>query len=86
MRYESSNRPYLTIGYYGPFRFEQSSQPSHLVAEGLDLNNLITIEEVGQIFISKRTFDLLDLFCSYLGIIAGDIAVKYMEREKVKRL
>ncbi|MFH2044250.1 MAG: VanZ family protein [Pseudomonadota bacterium] len=43
---------------------------------------LITIEEVSQIFISKRTFDLLDLFCSYLGIIAGDITVKYMKRER----
>ncbi|MBU1053597.1 MAG: VanZ family protein [Proteobacteria bacterium] len=43
---------------------------------------LITIEEVSQIFISNRTFDLLDLFCSYIGIIAGDLTVKYIKRER----
>ncbi|MCW5202805.1 MAG: hypothetical protein QTN59_08595 [Candidatus Electrothrix communis] len=36
----------------------------------------ITGEEISQIFIANRTFDLIDLFCSYLGIIAGDIPAR----------
>ncbi|CAK8724561.1 VanZ family protein [Candidatus Electrothrix aarhusensis] len=36
----------------------------------------ITAEEISQIFIASRTFDLIDLSCSYLGIIGGDIAVR----------
>ena len=37
----------------------------------------ITLEEISQIYIPSRTFDLLDLFCSYLGIVAGDLGVRY---------
>lgn len=37
----------------------------------------ITLEEFSQIYIPSRTFDLLDLSCSYLGIIAGDLGVRY---------
>ncbi|MCI5167553.1 MAG: trypsin [Candidatus Electrothrix sp. GM3_4] len=42
----------------------------------------ITAEEISQIFISTRTFDLIDLSFSYLGIIGGDIAVRLL---KIKR-
>ena len=38
---------------------------------------LITVEEFSQIFVSSRSFDLLDLACSYIGVIVGDIGVKY---------
>ena len=37
----------------------------------------ITLEEFSQIYIPSRTFDLLDLFCSYLGIVAGDLGVRF---------
>ena len=36
----------------------------------------ITAEEISQMFLANRTFDLIDLSCSYLGIIGGDIFVK----------
>jgi len=42
--YEPSKRPYLTIGDYGPFHFDQSSQPTRLVAEGLDLNKTYRVK------------------------------------------
>jgi hypothetical protein len=42
----------------------------------------ITAEEISQIFIASRTFDLIDLSCSYLGIIAGDIAVRLVKRKQ----
>ena len=41
--YQPSNRPYLTIGDYGPFHFEQSSQPCRLVAGGLDLKKVYKV-------------------------------------------
>jgi len=41
----------------------------------------ITAEEISQMFISNRTFDLVDLSCSYLGIIAGDVMVRVLKRE-----
>ena len=42
----------------------------------------ITAEEISQVFIANRTFDLVDLFCSYLGIIAGDVVVRGLERKR----
>jgi len=35
---------------------------------------LTTLEEISQRFIAGRTFDLLDLACSYLGIVLGFLA------------
>jgi polysaccharide biosynthesis protein VpsQ len=43
---------------------------------------IITAEEFSQIFISNRSFDLLDLFCSYAGIFIGDFTVKYYHKFK----
>ena len=42
----------------------------------------ITAEEISQMFIASRTFDLIDLSFSYLGIIAGDIAVRSLQRKR----
>jgi len=42
----------------------------------------ITVEEISQIFIANRTFDLIDLSCSYLGIIAGDVAAMVLKRKQ----
>ena len=42
----------------------------------------ITAEEISQMFIANRTFDLIDLSCSYLGIIAGDVAVRVLKRKQ----
>lgn len=42
----------------------------------------ITAEEISQIFIANRTFDVIDLSFSYLGIIAGDIAVRLLKRKQ----
>ena len=43
----------------------------------------ITAEEISQIFIASRTFDLVDLSCSYLGIIAGDVGMKLFKKGKM---
>ncbi len=40
----------------------------------------ITVEEFSQVFIASRTFDLGDLFSSYLGIFLGNIAARYFDR------
>ena len=42
--YENSKRPFLTIGHYGPFYFDQANQPTRLVAEGLDLNKTYKVK------------------------------------------
>lgn len=42
----------------------------------------ITGEEVSQVFIASRTFDLVDLSCSYLGILAGDVTVRVLQRKQ----
>lgn len=42
--YAPSNRPYLTIGDYGPFHFEQTNQTCRLVAEDLDLNKVYRVK------------------------------------------
>ncbi|MCI5162450.1 MAG: hypothetical protein D3917_10635 [Candidatus Electrothrix sp. AX5] len=42
----------------------------------------ITAEEISQIFIANRTFDLIDLSCSYLGIIGGDIFVRLLKKKR----
>lgn len=36
---------------------------------------LISLEEFSQIFISNRSFDLMDLCCSYLGVMCGHLAI-----------
>lgn len=42
----------------------------------------ITAEEISQLFLAHRTFDLIDLLCSYFGIIAGDVAVSVLKRKE----
>ncbi|WP_339137355.1 MAG: hypothetical protein WGN25_04955 [Candidatus Electrothrix sp. GW3-4] len=42
----------------------------------------ITAEEISQMFLANRTFDLIDLSCSYLGIIAGDVGVRVLKRKR----
>jgi VanZ family protein len=42
----------------------------------------IIIEEFSQIFISSRTFDLIDLFCSILGILAAEYLLKIIISRK----
>ncbi|XCN71503.1 MAG: trypsin [Candidatus Electrothrix aestuarii] len=42
----------------------------------------ITVEEISQVFIASRTFDLIDLSCSYLGIVAGDVGVRGLKRKR----
>jgi len=44
----------------------------------------ITLEEISQLFIPMRAFDLLDLICSYLGILLGDVSVRYMIKSRLK--
>ncbi|MCI5130155.1 MAG: trypsin [Candidatus Electrothrix sp. EH2] len=41
----------------------------------------ITAEEISQVFIASRTFDLIDLSFNYLGIIAGDVVVRVLKRK-----
>jgi polysaccharide biosynthesis protein VpsQ len=43
----------------------------------------ITIEEASQILMSNRVFDLIDLLCSFIGILMGDLVVKYIKRKKI---
>lgn len=38
----------------------------------------ITFEEISQILISSRTFDLIDLLCSYVGLFLGDISIRIL--------
>ncbi len=40
----------------------------------------ITAEEISQMFLANRTFDLIDLSFSYLGIIAGDVVVRLLNK------
>lgn len=42
----------------------------------------ITAEEISQMFLAHRTFDLVDLSFSYLGIIAGDVVVRVLKRKR----
>ena len=42
--YEPSDRPYLTIGDYGPFRFEQGKQFSRFVTKDLDINKVYRVK------------------------------------------
>ena len=42
----------------------------------------ITAEEISQMFLANRTFDLIDLSCSYLGIIAGDVVVRMLKMKQ----
>jgi hypothetical protein len=42
--YEPSIRPYLSIGNYGPFYFDQEHQSSRLVLEDLDLKKVYKVK------------------------------------------
>ena len=42
--YEPSTRPYLTIGNYGPFHFEQGNQPFRLIVEDLDIKKVYRVK------------------------------------------
>jgi hypothetical protein len=71
------------------FLANQILHPRHFLVFGkvffvgtLILLVAITAEEISQIFIANRTFDLIDLSFSYLGIIAGDIAVRLLKRKQ----
>lgn len=48
----------------------------------LIVSGFITIEEISQYFLSTRTFNLIDLICSYMGIIGGDASVRLFKRAK----
>ncbi len=41
----------------------------------------ITIEEFHQQSLATRTFDLVDLLCSYIGIFFGDRLAKYSRKK-----
>ncbi|MCA9731091.1 VanZ family protein [candidate division KSB1 bacterium] len=43
----------------------------------------ISFEELTQIFISTRTFDLIDLLFSFMGIITGDLSARIFINRKV---
>ncbi|MCI5148335.1 MAG: hypothetical protein D3916_02885 [Candidatus Electrothrix sp. MAN1_4] len=45
----------------------------------------ITAEEVSQMFLANRTFELIDLSFSYLGIIAGDVVVRVFKKQNITR-
>jgi len=47
---------------------------------GLTLALLIALEEYSQKFFSTRTFDLIDLFASYLGVVVGGWVAYHMKR------
>ncbi|MCI5219259.1 MAG: hypothetical protein D3914_08730 [Candidatus Electrothrix sp. LOE2] len=60
------------------FFANQVLHPRHIPVFG---NVAITGEEISQMFLASRTFDLVDLSCSYLGIIAGDVVVRLLKKE-----
>ncbi len=79
---------FILLGIFSFFA-NQLLYPRHLLVFGksffigsLIVMILISVEEVSQIFISNRAFDLIDLSFSYLGIIAGDICVRYLKRKQ----
>ena len=56
----------------------------HFLGKSIKLGSLIvflliTIEEFSQILMPSRTFDFIDLFCSYVGIFLGDTGVKFFK-------
>ncbi len=53
----------------------------HLLVGSLLIFVLISVEEFSQIFIDNRTFDLADLFSSYLGIFLGDVSARFIGRQ-----
>jgi VanZ family protein len=66
---------YGLLNFFITFVF-LSSRPSKprgwvTVSVGLILALLIALEEYSQRFFSTRTFDLIDLSASYLGLLAG---------------
>jgi hypothetical protein len=67
--YEPLKRPFLTIGDYGPFHFDQKSQPTRLVAEGLDLNKpyIVKVHFGGKVVTSwKLNFEKLNADMVYI--------------------
>ncbi len=51
--------------------FQNRTSKQVTLSTGLILALLIGFEEFSQIFFSSRTFDLVDLTASYLGVIVG---------------
>jgi polysaccharide biosynthesis protein VpsQ len=51
--------------------FPSKSRSQVMLSIGLTLALLIALEEFSQKFFSARTFDLVDLLASYLGLLVG---------------
>lgn len=71
------------------FFANQVLYPRHFLVFGkvffvgtLILSLAITAEEISQMFLANLNFDLIDLSCSYLGIIAGDVVVRKLNKGK----
>ena len=43
---------------------------------------VVTLEEVSQLFIPYRTFDLIDLLFDYLGIFSCGLFAQYLEQKR----
>ncbi len=76
------------LGFLLTFTFTRSlpNRTRALVALsiGLILMLLIALEEISQMFVSTRTFDLIDLLASYVGVVLGGfIALKIKEKKVV---
>ncbi len=54
--------------------FPSKSRSRVMLSIGLTLALLIALEEFSQKFFSARTFDLVDLLASYLGLLVGEWA------------
>jgi glycopeptide antibiotics resistance protein len=47
---------------------------------------LITLEEVSQIALERRTFDFMDLLCNYLGIACSSLTSLLVIRKRSKKV
>lgn len=52
------------------------------LAIGLILAVLIAVEEYSQKYFAKRTFDLIDLLASYIGLAAGGWAAFFINKKR----
>jgi len=67
------------------FSFPSKSRSRVMLSIGLTLALLIALEEFSQKFFSARTFDLVDLLASCLGLLVGEWAaykIKVSQRYK----
>lgn len=75
----------LALFYSSARRISSTLLPSRkwfAVKVGLILALVITVEEFSQQYFSNRTFDLIDLFASYLGVIVFSwLALKIAGRD-----